>query len=196
MTRKSIVKILTGTEKLRYFKINPQKFIEACIDIINEQMRLHIIDGIKYHKLGDADFYSQELFENEELFGYLKNNLKESEKSPFEYVVYDSTVESKLAEEFENSDNVSVYSKLPSWFKIDTPLGTYNPDWAVLWKDSREEKLFFVVETKGSTGLFDLRPKEKAKIDCGKKHYEAIGSELIVVNEMSQVEEFALAKDH
>ena len=105
-------------------------------------MRLHIIDGIKYHKLGDADFYSQELFENEELFGYLKNNLKESEKSPFKYVVYDSTVESKLAEEFEKSDNISVYSKLPSWFKIDTPLGTYNPDWAVLWKDSKEEKLF------------------------------------------------------
>ena len=192
LTRKSIVKILTGSLKLKYFKINPQKFIEGCIDIINEQMRVHIIDGIQYKKIGNSDCYSQELFENKELFGYLKSNLKTSEKSPYNYVVYDSNIESTLATEFENSSNISVYAKLPSWFIIDTPLGTYNPDWAVLWKDENEEKLFFVVESKGSTGLFDLRPKEMAKIDCGKKHFEAIGSEMIVASEMSDVVDFAL----
>ncbi len=192
LTRKSIVKILTGTLKLKYFKVNPQKFIEGCIDIINEQMRVHIIDGIQYKKIGNSDCYSQELFENKELFGYLKSNLKTSEKSPYNYVVYDSNIESTLATEFENSSNISVYAKLPSWFVIDTPLGTYNPDWAVLWKDENEEKLFFVVESKGSTGLFDLRPKEMAKIDCGKKHFEAIGSEMIVASEMSDVVDFAL----
>ncbi|MEC4005509.1 DEAD/DEAH box helicase family protein [Flavobacterium sp. SUN052] len=192
LTRKSIVKILTGTLKLKYFKVNPQKFIEGCIDIINEQMRVHIIDGIQYKKIGNSDCYSQELFENKELFGYLKSNLKTSEKSPYNYVVYDSTVESTLATEFENSSNISVYAKLPSWFVIETPLGTYNPDWAVLWKDENEEKLFFVVESKGSTGLFDLRPKELAKIDCGKKHFEAIGSEMIVASEISDVVDFAL----
>lgn len=192
LTRKSIVKILTGTLKLKYFKVNPQKFIEGCIDIINEQMRVHIIDGIQYKKIGDSDCYSQELFENKELFGYLKSNLKTSEKSPYNYVVYDSTVESTLATEFEKSSNISVYAKLPSWFVIDTPLGTYNPDWAVLWKDENEEKLFFVVESKGSTGLFDLRPKELAKIDCGKKHFDAIGSEMMVAKEMSDVVDFAL----
>jgi type III restriction enzyme len=192
LTRKSIVKILTGTLKLKYFKINPQKFIEGCIDIINEQMRIHIIDGIQYKKIGNSDCYSQELFENKELFGYLKSNLKTSEKSPYNYVVYDSNIESTLATEFENSSNISVYAKLPSWFVIDTPLGTYNPDWAVLWKDENEEKLFFVVESKGSTGLFDLRPKENAKIDCGKKHFEAIGSEMIVASEMSDVVDYAL----
>lgn len=193
LTRKSIVKILTGSLKLKYFKINPQKFIEGCIDIINEQMRVHIIDGIQYKKIGNSDCYSQELFENKELFGYLKSNLKTSEKSPYNYVVYDSTIESTLATEFENSSNISVYAKLPSWFVIDTPLGTYNPDWAVLWKDENEEKLFFVVESKGSTGLFDLRPKEMAKIDCGKKHFEAIGSEMIVASEMSDVVDYALS---
>jgi type III restriction enzyme len=192
LTRKSIVQILTGTNKLRWFKINPQKFIEGCIDIINEQMRLHIIDGIKYDKIADAEYYSQELFENEELFGYLKSNLKESNKSPYEYVVYDSAVESKLAQEFEKSENISVYAKLPNWFKIDTPLGTYNPDWALLWKDGGEEKLFFVVESKGSTGLFDLRPKEAGKIECGKKHFEALGSKMMVASNMSEVEDFAL----
>ena len=188
LTRKSIVKILTGTNRLRYFKANPQKFIEGCVDIINEQMRMYIIDGIKYQRLGDAEFYSQELFENQELFGYLQSNLKESSKSPYTHVVYDSNIESKLAQQFEESKNISVYAKLPDWFKIDTPLGTYNPDWAVMWKDKDEEKLFFVVESKGSTGLFDLRPKEQAKIDCGKKHFTAIGSEMIVASSIEDVE--------
>jgi type III restriction enzyme len=194
LTRKSIVKILTGISKLKYFRVNPQKFIEGCVDIINEQMRMHIIDGIKYHKLGDAEFYSQELFENQELFGYLQNNLKESSKSPYTHVVYDSNIESKLATQFEESKNISVYAKLPDWFKIDTPLGTYNPDWAVLWKDNEEEKLFFVVESKGSTGFFDLRPKEQAKINCGKKHFHTIGSEMIVASSISEVLDFALNK--
>jgi type III restriction enzyme len=192
LTRKSIVKILTGTNRLRYFKANPQKFIEGCVDIINEQMRMHIIDGIKYQRLGDAEFYSQELFENKELFGYLQSNLKESSKSPYTHVVYDSNIESKLAQQFEESKNISVYAKLPDWFKIDTPLGTYNPDWAVMWKDKDEEKLFFVVESKASTGLFDLRPKEQAKIDCGKKHFTAIGSEMIVATSVEDVKNFVL----
>ncbi|MGQ3678883.1 type III restriction-modification system endonuclease [Tenacibaculum discolor] len=192
LTRKSIVRILTGTNKLPYFKINPQKFIEGCIDIINEQMRLHIIDGIKYKKMGDAEYYSQELFENEELFGYLKSNLKESKKSPYDYVVYDSAIESKLATDFEKSDNISVYAKLPNWFKIDTPLGTYNPDWAILWKDGNDEKLYFVVESKGSTGLFDLRPKEQGKIDCGKRHFEALETKMIVASNMDEITNEAL----
>jgi len=192
LTRKSIVTILTGIRKLDYFKINPQKFIEGCIDIINEQMRLHIVDGISYTKIGDGVYYEQELFENEELFGYLKTNLKESEKSPYTYVVYDSKIESKLVEEFELSKNVSVYAKLPDWFKIDTPLGKYNPDWAILWKDDNEEKLFFVVESKGSNLFEDLRPKEQGKIECGIKHFEALGSEMIVASSMEDVVDLVL----
>lgn len=194
LTRKSIVQILTGCDKLDYFKSNPQKFIEGCIDIINEQMNLHIIDGISYKKIGDAEYYSQELFENKELFGYLKSNLKESSKSPYNYVVYDSNVESVLAKEFENSDNISVYAKLPDWFKIDTPLGTYNPDWAIMWKDHDEEKLFFVVESKGSTDLYDLRPKEAGKIKCGKRHFKAIGSRMFEAASMSDISNEALSK--
>ena len=195
LTRKSIVTILTGInkEKLNYFKINPQKFIEGCINIINEQMNLHIIDGISYKKIGDAEYYSQTMFNNEELFGYLKSNLRESTKSPYNYVVYDSNVESNLAKEFENSTNISVYAKLPNWFKIDTPLGTYNPDWAIMWKDQDEEKLFFVVESKGSTGLFDLRPKEAGKIKCGKRHFSAIGSKMFEATSLSDIEDYALS---
>jgi len=187
LTRKSIVYILTKTEKLKYFKINPQKFIEGCIDIINNQMRLHIIDGIKYHKMGGNDFYSQELFENEELFGYLRNNLSESTKSPYEYVVYDSKVESTLSKQFEQSENVSVYAKVPDWFKIDTPLGSYNPDWVVSWKDGDEEKLYFVVESKGSTSEMDLRPKEQLKIEFGKKHFEELELEMHVIKTINDI---------
>ena len=194
LTRRSIVDILLGTAKLKYFKINPQKFIEECIKIINEQMQLHIVDGISYEKIGDTAFYKQELFENQELFGYIESNLKESDKTPYEYVVYDSNVESSLIQEFENHDNISVYAKLPAWFKIDTPLGTYNPDWAIMWNDGNGEKLYFVVESKGTTGLFDLRTKETAKIKCGKAHFEAIGTEMLVVKDINGVEEYALEK--
>ena len=196
LTRKSIVKILQGTSKLDYFKINPQKFIESCIKIINGQMRHHIIDGISYKKIGDGEYYSQELFQNEELFGYLKSNLIESKKTPYEYVVYDSSIESSLVSEFETSDNISVYAKLPSWFKIDTPLGTYNPDWAILWKSDKEEKLYFVVESKGSTDTKDIRPSEKEKIDCGEKHFKAIDSEMIVAKNLGDIENYALSKSN
>lgn len=172
LTRKSIVEILTNCINLNYFKINPQKYIEGCIDIINEQMRLHIVDGIVYNKIGEHEYYSQELFQNEELIGYLKSNMQASTKSPFEYVVYDSNIESDLAKQFERDSHVKVYVKLPSWFTIDTPLGNYNPDWAVLFENNNEEKIYFVVESKGTMGLEFLRPAEIGKIECGKRHFE------------------------
>ncbi len=195
LTRNSIVKILTGTKKLKFFKRNPQKFIEVCIHIINEQMKLHIIDGIQYHKIGDNEYYSQELFENEELFGYLKSNLKASSKSPYDHVVYDSKTESKLVSQFETNSHIDVYAKLPSWFKIETPLGTYNPDWAILWKDNDEEKLFFVVESKSTTEQFGLRLGESYKIECGKKHFEAIESEMIVVTDIRDIIDYRLSNN-
>ena len=177
LTRKSIVKILTSCTNLNFFKINPQKYIEGCIDIINEQRRLHIVDGIVYKKIGDNEYYSQELFKNETLTGYLKKNMLESTKSPFEYVVYDSSIESELAKEFEKNKNVKVYTKLPDWFKIDTPLGSYNPDWAVLFELDGEEQLFFVVESKGTMGFEFLRPSEQGKIECGKAHFKELAKE-------------------
>ena len=193
LTRKSIVRILQGCLNLRYFKINPQKFIERCIEIINEQMRLHIVDGIVYNKIGDHEYYSQELFENEELVGYLKSNMIESTKSPFEYVVHDSGIESNLTKEFENNQNIKVYAKLPGWFKIETPLGTYNPDWAILFEKDSEEKVYFVVESKGTLSAEFLRPSEKGKIDCGIKHFEELSRQsgqdlkMIVARNMQDV---------
>lgn len=178
LTRKTLVAILIKCERLQDFKNNPQKFIDEVFAIIKNQMRHIIVDGIKYEKIGTDHYYAQELFENEELKGYLNRNMLESKKSVYEYVVYDSDVEAEFARSFEHSEDIKVYAKLPGWFKINTPLGSYNPDWAVLVNLDNQEKLYFVVETKGSL-LFDmLRPAEQAKIDCGQKHFNALGEKV------------------
>src|SRR6201998_1537886 len=101
--------------------------------------------------------------------------LKDTKKSVFEHVIYNSSgVEHSFAEQLEKNDVVKVYAKLPGWFKVPTPLGTYNPDWAVLVEKDGEERLYFVVETKSSLFTDDLRDKESAKIQCGKAHFSAL----------------------
>lgn len=178
LTRRTIVKIINDSGRLESFKNNPQKFIEQVSTIIQHQMRLFVVDGIKYHKIGDDQFYAQELFSDNELFGYLQKNMVESQKSVFDHVVYDSDIELEFAIAFERSDDIKLYAKLPDWFKIDTPLGTYNPDWAVLIEVDGKEKLYFVVETKSTLFTDALRPTEKAKIACGKEHFKALGNDV------------------
>jgi type III restriction enzyme len=174
LTRRSIHRILTGSGRLNDFARNPQQFIELTADAINRVKQLAIVDGIKYQRLGEEFYYAQELFKDEELTGYLKNML-EAKKAVYEHVVYDSAgVERGFAEDLEKNEAVKVYAKLPGWFKVPTPLGTYNPDWAVLVEKDGTEKLYFVVETKGSLFAGDLRGKEDAKIQCGKAHFKEL----------------------
>jgi len=173
LTRKSITRILTESERLNDFKRNPQQYIELVGEIINRQKRMALVDGIKYQRLGEDKFYAQELFANEELTGYLKN-LLDAEKSVYEQVVYDSGTERDFASQLEMNSAIKVYAKLPGWFKVPTPLGTYNPDWAVLIEQDGAERLYFVVETKSSLFTDDLRDKESAKIECGKAHFKAL----------------------
>ena len=183
LTRRNIVDILIKSEKLNDFKNNPQKFIDKVIEIIKKTMNSFIVDGIKYQKLGNDYYYTQESFENEELTGYLKKNMYENKnnKSPFEYTVYDSDIEKKFAEEFDKNPDVKLFTKLPNWFKINTPLGTYNPDWAVLIEKDSNEKLYFVVESKGADLGLDIKTTESSKIKCGKKHFEALDSSVELV---------------
>ena len=177
LTRKSIVQILRESRRLQDFLRNPQQFIDYCSEAINRTKRLALVDGIKYTRIGDDHFYAQELFEQEELKGYLKNTL-EVQKSVYTHVVYDSGgVEKSFAEDLEKNEQVKVYAKLPAWFKVPTPLGSYNPDWAVVVEDGGEEKLYFVVETKGSIWWDDLRHLEGAKIECGEKHFDELAKE-------------------
>ena len=189
LTRKTIVEILLRSKTLHLFKKNPQRYMEQVAQIITAKMRHMIVDGIKYTKIGDDKYYAQELFETKELFGYLYKNMIESRKSVYEYVVYDSANEENFAKSFEKNERVKMYAKLPSWFEIPTPLGSYNPDWAVLIEVDGNDKLYFVLETKGDITFDALRPKESAKIKCGKKHFEALGNE-VEFEEIDSFEEF------
>ena len=187
LTRKSIVDILTRTRTLSSFKKNPQSYLEQVSEIIKRTMKLFIVDGIKYQKIGDTEYYSQEIFKENELFGYLKTemdkqgNMVESTKSPYTSIVVDSDTEKSFAQGLETNNNVIVYTKLPDWFKIPTPLGNYNPDWAVLVRpdlSKNEEKLYFIVETKGSVFEEDRRETENLKINCGRKHFKVISRDI------------------
>ncbi len=179
LTRRTIVEILLRSRTIPLFKKNPQRYMEQAVQIITAKMRLMIVDGIKYTKMGDDKYYAQELFETEELTGYLNKNMIESKKSVYEYIVYDSINEENFAISFENNKSIKLYAKLPGWFKIETPLGSYNPDWVVLIEVDGEDKLYFVLETKGDTMFDTLRPTEDAKIKCGRKHFEALGNEVV-----------------
>lgn len=179
LTRKTIVELLVRSKTIPLFKKNPQKYMEQVSQIISAKMRLMIVDGIKYTKIGEDQYYAQELFENQELTGYLSKNMIESKKSVYEYVVYDSGIEETFATSFENNKSVKLYAKLPNWFRIATPLGTYNPDWAVLIERDGMNKLYFVLETKGDIMFNALRPSESAKIECGIKHFKALGNDVM-----------------
>ena len=173
LTRRTIHRVLVGSERLDDFRRNPQQFIEMAAEAINRCKRLVVVDGIKYQRLGDDHYYAQELFEQEELTGYLKNMLA-ANKSVYEQVVYNFDIERGFADELEKNSAVKVYAKLPSWFKLPTPLGTYNPDWAVLIQQDGQERLYFVVETKGTLFADALRSSEAAKIRCGEVHFKAL----------------------
>ena len=199
LTRRSLVRILTESERLDDFKRNPQQFIDLTAEAINRVKRLALVDGIKYERIGDDVYYAQELFEQEELTGYLKNMLGAT-KSVHEHVIYDSSgVERTFAEQMEKSEAVKVYTKLPGWFKVPTPLGTYNPDWAVLVEKDGAERLYFVVETKSSLFTDDLRDREGAKIKCGEAHFKALATgknpaRFAKATRLDDIIKFALAK--
>ncbi len=175
LTRRSLLYILQQSLRLDDFEKNPQQFLELATDIIRRCKRQALVDGIRYQRLGDSEYYAQELFQTEELTGYLSRNMLAAEKAPHEYVVYGSETEREFALQLEHNDAVKVYAKLPNWFKIPTPLGNYNPDWAVLIDKDGQERLYFVVETKSSLFSEDLRFSERDKISCGKVHFATLG---------------------
>ena len=173
LTRRSLYRILADSGRLDDFADNPTGFIETAAEAINRRKHLALVEGIKYQRLGGEHYFAQELFRNEELIGYLKNTLA-TRKSVYDHVVYDSETEAAFAASLERFTSVKVYAKLPRWFQVPTPLGPYTPDWAVLIEDEAGERLYLVVETKGSAFLDDLRNAERAKVACGKAHFEAL----------------------
>ena len=173
LTRRSIHWILSKSGRLDDFTRSPQNFVSLAAATINRCKNHTLVDNIKYQRLGDEAYYSQELFKDSELTGYLKN-LLDATKATHEQIIYESEVEHEFAKQLELIDAVKVYAKLPPWFTVPTPLGGYNPDWAVLIDSHEGERLYFVVETKGSLRFADLRPTESAKIRCGMAHFKAL----------------------
>ena len=169
LLRRTIVRILTEGRCLDDFRRNPNEFIRVSCEAINRAKRRTLVDGVQYHRITDS-IYAQELFRNEELTGYL-SNLVPATRSIYEDTVCDSETERAFARELESNDAVKLYVKLPGWFTIPTPLGSYNPDWAVLISRDGEERLYFVIETKSSLYDEDLRFKERTNMICGERHF-------------------------
>lgn len=179
VNRRVVLEIIKQSGRGKEILRNPQAFIEQLTEVIKNNCCKLDIDGISYQRLAGEDYYAQEIFETEEFMANLDKNAVEVSKSVYDYVVYDSsTIEKPFAVALDNDPDVKLFFKIPKQFKIQTPIGTYNPDWAIYLTKNGEEKLYFVLETKGSTNFFDLRTRERLKIQCGKKHFQALGSDI------------------
>ncbi len=174
LKRSTVIRILEESGRMQDFINNPQGFYEKTLEIISRNRHTLAIDGIKYVKLAGEEYYVQEVFDSSELIANLDKNAVHVEHSVYDYLIYDSGVESRFAESLDNDPDVKMFFKIPDRFKIDTPIGTYNPDWAVFLEKNGEQKLYFVLESKGTDTLFDLRTPEKLKIHCGKQHFDAL----------------------
>jgi len=174
LTRGTLVRILKESGRLPEFFNDPQRFMDAVAKILTHELRRLLVDGIKYERLpGDSpdSEWEMALFKNEELVDYL-NALKVNH-SLYEYVEYDSEVERQFAKQLDEREDVRLFVKLPRWFTIDTPVGKYNPDWAIIKHE--DETIYLVRETKGSHDVTKLRNSESDKILCGQRHFEALG---------------------
>ena len=179
LTRKAIVEILTGIKQTTFhqFKLNPEEFIIKVGKLVNEVKAFAVIKHIEYHKLDDT--FDESIFTENTIRGKLGDNAIESVKSLYDLVVVDSVgTEKPFAEQLEKQEDVVVYTKLPRGFYINTPMGHYNPDWAIAFREGAVKHVYFVAETKGATKYemksADLRGVEESKIDCARKHFESI----------------------
>jgi type III restriction enzyme len=180
LTRRAVVSVLRGIEKPVFdqFGNNPEEFIIKAADIINGQVATVIIQHITYNKL-DA-VYDCSIFTEPALKGQLGVNAMTAKKHLYDHILYDSANERSFAEGMDTSSEVAVYVKLPSGFYISTPVGKYNPDWAIAFHEGKVKHIYFVAETKGSMSSMQLRLVEEAKIHCAREHFRAISSENVV----------------
>lgn len=175
ITRQTVKTILTESGRLKDFLNNPQLFIERVTEIINHRRHQLAIDGIRYIKLDGEEYSVMEIFDHAELLANLDKNAIAVRHSVYDHVIYDSlSIEKPFAKALDDDPNVKMFFKIPSRFKIETPIGTYNPDWAVYFEKEGVTKFYFVLETKGSERKNDRRATENLKIHCGKQHFKAL----------------------
>jgi type III restriction enzyme len=159
---------------------------EVFIEAVHRVQGVMEIDGIRYIKLDGEEYYLQEIFDSEELTAFLDRNAIAVDRSVYDHIIYDSsTVERPFAVALDNDPDVQMFFKIPDKFKIETPIGNYNPDWAVYIDKDGEQRLYFVLETKGAKHISDLRTPEQLKIHCGEAHFAALtnGVELRVARD-------------
>lgn len=171
LTKVTIYQMLKEAGKIEDILINPQQLLDEASLLINQALKKMMVDGIKYEKIAGEEWEMQR-FENEELEGYLNKmvEVKDQDKTLYDYIVVDSVgVEGRFAKDLESREDVKFYIKLPWWFKIDTPIGGYNPDWAIVFEN--DKRVYFVAETK-SAG--EIRESEQMRIQCGKAHFEQL----------------------
>ena len=173
LTRKTIIAILKRIEPKIFalYQYNPEEFIRRTSNLINEEKATTIIDGITYNKTDDK--FDNEIFTINNIDGRIGDNAFEVKKHIYDFLITDSENERRFAKDLESGE-VTVYAKLPSGFKIPTPVGNYNPDWAIVFDNNDFKYIYFIAETKGSMSTTELRGVEKTKIECARKHFQAI----------------------
>ncbi|MCJ7509684.1 MAG: DEAD/DEAH box helicase family protein [Dehalococcoidia bacterium] len=174
LTRSTLVRILKESGRLPDFFVNPQRFMDAVAAVLKHELHRLLVDGIKYERISGTEpeaEWDMVLFRDEELINYL--TALPVKKSVYEYVAYDSNVEREFAEKLNERDDIKLFVKLPGWFKVDTPVGEYNPDWAIV--KHNDQTVYLVRETKDTKDFLKLRNSESDKVRCGQRHFEAIG---------------------
>lgn len=176
LTRKAVIQILTGINKATFdqFKYNPEEFILKASQLINDEKATAIIEHITYSVMDDH--YDTDILTEPTIKGKLGTNAMKVKKHLYDHIVYDSTNERDFATELDTNTDVAVYVKLPDGFYISTPVGHYNPDWAIAFYEGSVKHIYFVAETKGSMSSMQLRLIEKSKIRCAQEHFKAISS--------------------
>jgi len=182
LTRKAIIQILQGIQPsvFNQFKYSPEEFIIKAAAIINDEKAKAIIEHITYDVMGEK--YGTDIFTAPTIKGRIGINAMKAKKHLYDHIVYDSTSEKTFATELDTNTNVAVYVKLPDGFYISTPVGRYNPDWAIAFYKGTVKYIYFVAETKGSMSSMQLRLIEESKIHCAREHFKAISSGEVVYN--------------
>ncbi len=180
LTRRTVAEILSRIQPVRFslFAANPEEFIREAIKLIDEQKASTIIEHITYDKL-DETWNAEEIFVDATIGGEYGKNVSDAKKHLYDKLRYDSSTEKTLGEELDVADTVELYVKLPSGFYINTPMGKYNPDWAIAFREGSVKHIYFVAETKGDTSELQLREVEKAKIECARRHFSVISSDKV-----------------
>lgn len=186
LTRSTLARILKESSRLEEVFENPQKFLDQVASILKYELHRLLIDGIKYEKIvgqGEDSEWQMMLFKNEELIDYLTSI--EVKKSIYEHVVYDSEIEREFAKKLDERDDIKLFVKLPAWFKVETPIGGYNPDWAIIKQDG--QAFYLIRETKGTKDFLKLRTTEADKIRCGVQHFKELNVDFEVAVSADEV---------